>query len=269
MSTKQTTITLVLNDKQTEKRIELADRPKKFKHLKFISKKLFGLNITNSAYIMHFKDQKIPLLEDNMDLTQFFKQPESIEIHILSPGDQISSGNDDWELIGGSGFLASDNHDVHLNYDGQEEDFLKKSSLSLLNDMSMISNSEKTIIYDDLLKEKFTDFELDQVLHNAKNETKLEMIRQQKMQEREWENEKRTLESFYEKKIINSEKSISELTFELDKFKTSLTDTRSQLFNMTQQSQTLESEISKLSSAEAKSKEMEERRVLIFLNDNI
>jgi len=42
MPTKETTISLVLKDKQSEKRVELTDRPKKFKHLKLISKKNFG-----------------------------------------------------------------------------------------------------------------------------------------------------------------------------------------------------------------------------------
>ena len=108
MSTKQTTIVLVLHENQTEKRVELTETPKRVKHLKMLRKKHFGLNITNCLYFIHFNGQKIPLIEDSMDLTQFYKQYDTVEIHIHACGNQLDSEVDEWEIVGGSSLLHSD-----------------------------------------------------------------------------------------------------------------------------------------------------------------
>jgi len=123
----------------------------------------------------------------------------------------------------------------------------------------MISNCEQSIIYDDLLREKFTDFELEQVLNNARNETKTEMLVEQKKQQFEFNEEKKKLEKFYEQKILDSEKNIWEVTEELDNLQISLTDTRTQLQDKTQKSTILETEIANLTEAQTKSETMQEK----------
>jgi len=123
----------------------------------------------------------------------------------------------------------------------------------------MISNCEQSIIYDDLLREKFTDFELEQVLNNARNETKTEMLVEQKKQQFEFNEEKKKLEKFYEQKILDSEKNIWEVTEELDNLQISLTDTRTQLQDKTQKSTILETEIANLTEAQTKSETLQEK----------
>jgi len=123
----------------------------------------------------------------------------------------------------------------------------------------MISNCEQSIIYDDLLREKFTDFELEQVLNNARNETKTEMLVEQKKQQFEFNEEKKKLEKFYEQKILDSEKNIWEVTEELDNLQISLTDTRTQLQDKTQKSTILETEIANLTEAQTKCETMQEK----------
>merc|ERR1711976_121241 len=139
-------------------------------------------------------DQIVPLIEENMDLTQFYSLNENIEIHITQ-ADVKSNDQDEWEIIDQDHFLSSENHKVAIEVPSPR-------SMLKLSDMSILSNQEASIAYDDLLKEKFTDFELEQVLNNAKNETKMEMLHEQKRQENEFEDQKKKLEKFYEGKII-------------------------------------------------------------------
>merc|ERR1712170_143174 len=254
MPTKQTTISLVLKDKQTEKRVELTERPKKFKHLKLISKKNFGLNIINSNYTIYYKDQIVPLIEENMDLTQFYSLNENIEIHITNADDK-NCEQDEWEIIDQDNFLSSENHKVTIEVPSPRNG--SKKNIPQLDDISILSSQETSIIYDDLLKEKFTDFELEQVLNNAKNETKMEMLREQKMREFDFENQKNSLEKFYESKIIESETTIAELNSELEKVQKSLVNTRSELHDQTQLYKILQSEITKLEAVEVKNEAIE------------
>jgi len=123
----------------------------------------------------------------------------------------------------------------------------------------MMSNCEQSIIYDDLLREKFTDFELEQVLNNARNETKTEMLQEQNKQQSEFNEQKKKLEKFYEQKILDSEKNILSVTEELDNLRVSLTDTRTQLQDKTQKSAILETEIANLTEVQSKNEIMQEK----------
>lgn len=123
----------------------------------------------------------------------------------------------------------------------------------------MMSNCEQSIIYDDLLREKFTDFELEQVLNNARNETKTEMLLEQNKQQSEFNEQKKKLEKFYEQKILDSEKNIWVVTEELDNLQVSLTDTRTQLQDKTQKSAILETEIANLTEVQSKNETMQDK----------
>jgi len=189
-----------------------------------------------------------------MDLTQFWSLNEKIEIHITNVDDK-SNDQDDWEIIDHENFLSSENHKVNVEIPSSQINI--KETMLQLDDMSILSNQEASIAYDDLLKEKFTDFELEQVLNNAKNETKMELLREQKMQEYEFEDQKKKLENFYESKIMESETTIADLNSELEKVKSSLVNTRSDLHDQTQLYKILQSEITKLESIETKSEAIE------------
>jgi len=225
MSTKSATIVLVLHENQTEKRIELTETPKRVKHLKMLRKKHFGLNITDCLYFIHFNNQKIPLIEDSMDLTQFYRQTDIVEVHVHAINKELDQEVDEWEIVGGSSLVHSDLEPKKIE-ENLEVPLEKKSSILNLVDVSMMSNQEQSIIYDDLLREKFTDFELEQVLNNARNETKTEMMIEQNKLQSEFRDQKKSLEKFYEAKIMESEKTIVDLTTELDNLQASLTDTR-------------------------------------------
>lgn len=189
-----------------------------------------------------------------MDLTQFYSLNENIEIHITNADDK-NCDQDEWEIIDQDNFLSSENHKVTIEVPSPRNNF--KKNIPQLDDISILSNQETSIIYDDLLKEKFTDFELEQVLNNAKNETKMEMLREQKMREFDFENQKNSLEKFYENKIIESETTIAELNSELEKVQKSLVNTRSELHDQTQLYKILQSEITKLEAVEVKNEAIE------------
>merc|ERR1711862_764619 len=114
-----------------------------------------------------------------------------------------------------------------------------------------MSNIEKTFINDDILKEKFTENELGQVINNAKNEAKIEYLMQQRKQESQWVSEKQSIEKYWQQKVYQDEKRIIELQDELEKFTKNLKETRLELDNMTQQSQILEKELTKLNNIES------------------
>jgi len=189
-----------------------------------------------------------------MDLTQFYSLNENIEIHITNADDKMND-QDDWEIIDQDNFLSSDNHKVTIEVPSPRNNFEKH--MPKLDDMSILSNQETSIIYDDLLKEKFTDFELEQVLNNAKNEAKMEMLHEQKIRECDFEDQKKGLEKFYEKKIIEGETTIAELNSELEKVQNSLVNTRSELHDQTQLYKILQSEITKLEAVEVKNEAIE------------
>jgi len=189
-----------------------------------------------------------------MDLTQFWSLNENIEIHITTADDK-SNDQDDWEIIDQENFCSSENHKVNVEIPSSQINI--NESVLQLDNISILSNQEASIAYDDLLKEKFTDFELEQVLNNAKNETKMEMLREQKMQEYEFEDQKKKLEKFYESKIMESETTIADLNSELEKVKSSLVNTRSDLHDQTQLYKILQSEITKLENIETKSEAIE------------
>ena len=98
MTTAKLTISLVLHEDDTEKRVEITETPKKVKHLKVLTQKNFNLFSTTSQYFIHFNDQKEQLLDDEMDLTTFYSMSDIIEIHVHKPTESLTASNA-WNMI--------------------------------------------------------------------------------------------------------------------------------------------------------------------------
>merc|ERR1711874_686875 len=103
--TKMNILTLVFVNDTSEKRTEITDRPKLFKHLKMVARRIFGSAALDCNYVLSYKDEKIPLKDPDTNLMKYYANNTPIEVHLNLKNDMEDYLNiqaDDWTMIGGS-----------------------------------------------------------------------------------------------------------------------------------------------------------------------
>jgi len=78
------------------------------------------------------------------------------------------------------------------------------------------------MIDEDILKQRFAEYEIEHIKSNLRNEAISEFEKIKSELEREWDLERVQLESFYETKIMDSETQIQDLITEKNKFEKEL-----------------------------------------------
>ena len=98
-------IFLVLHSNNKEKKIEIPDKPKKVGHIPVLVTQHFNFTSTNCRYKIIFNDQIKELKDDEEDLTKYYTQSDTIEIHILTGAKEEEVP--DWMKISVTPMLAS------------------------------------------------------------------------------------------------------------------------------------------------------------------
>jgi len=163
-----------------------------------------------------------------MELIKFYTNASPIEVHITQ--DEASNG-DGWTCIGGSNF-SNQTLDLDNHYKQSSNKFSVNSNdegIKLQNnlvDLSILSNMETSMFDEDILKQRFSDYEIENLKNSARNEAHAEFKQLKVENQREWEMERKQLEEFYENKIVDSERQVEELLAEKMNFEKVLQETR-------------------------------------------
>jgi len=104
-------LTIVFNNGTTTKHVEITERPKRLKHLKAICRRQFGHIAFESDYVLHYKDEKIPLHDNETSLMSYYSNKIPIEVHAfprdVEEDDYLNILGDEWTCIGGSNISSN------------------------------------------------------------------------------------------------------------------------------------------------------------------
>jgi len=250
----------------------MTEKPKKFKHLKAISRRYFGSNIIDCNFVLLYKEEKIPLNDLELNLMHYWNSSEKVEIHLIqiAPEDNpFTTGLDDWEFIGGSNMvdpvmsqknsgMSKDNSKVFAKENSKGINKITSNDV-LFGDLSILTNPEKPMHEESILNEAFAKNEMENLISRVKNEALQELKFEKQKCQQEWETERTQLEEFYENKIVDTEKHLEELLLEKSKVDSRLVETRRELEKVTKVSEEMDIKITSLKEIEVRSKTLDEK----------
>ena len=92
----------------------MSEKPKRFKHLRVLARRIFGQIALDCDYTLFHRDEQIPLRDPEMPLIQYFNTSTPTEIHLKplnTENEQLyisEIGNSDWQIVNGSNLEISD-----------------------------------------------------------------------------------------------------------------------------------------------------------------